>query len=149
MRIIKIQDIKDDSILLSKTVIDGVTFLIYQECLEVVQAANFELCTVEKWFKIIGIKYDSISINGNAILYKVGDKELGLSDLSSGERLILYLLACKVSDKPIVVQSLFERLGNRLEQVVYDNLLDYKSLTVILYNAYIQKAFDPYFVKEI
>ena len=104
---------------------------------------------MEKWFKIIGIKYDSISINGNAILYKVGDKELGLSDLSSGERLILYLLACKVSDKPIVVQSLFERLGNRLEQVVYDNLLDYKSLTVILYNAYIQKAFDPYFVKEI
>lgn len=149
MKIIKYQDIKDDGIFQKKEVISDINFLTSEEGMEVLQAANSDINTLEKWFYIIGIKHDSIKINGQQIVYSVGNVELSLAQLSSGERILLYLLACKVSNKPIIVKSLFERMGNRLENVVYNNLTDYENLTIILYNADIKPEFTPYFVKEI
>lgn len=149
MKIVKYKDISDDSILQTMTVISGVTFLIKEQCMEVLNAADNSKDKLKQWFDIIGIKYDELNVEGKNINYIVNNTELSLSDLSSGERLLLYLLACKISNKPLVVKSLFERLGNRLEQVVFENLSDYTNLIVIVYNAYPKKEFEQFFVKEI
>lgn len=38
--------------------------------------------------------------------------------------------------------GLFERLGKRLTDVVYDNFLDYNNLVVLVSNVYLNKKFS-------
>lgn len=72
-----------------------------------------------------------------------------LADLSSGERLLLYLLACKnKGENGILVRSLFERLGSRLTKVVKNNLFSYNGLVVVYYNRCPLEA-QQFIVKEI
>lgn len=70
-------------------------------------------------FHQIGVKFDKIQIMEEGyIAYSVNGKVLSLSKLSSGERFILYLLACKILNKKVLAIELFERLGKRLTDVI-------------------------------
>lgn len=117
-------------------IIDGMSFTDREDCQLVIDAANSNIETIKKWFDIIGIKYSNIKIVSSYAIYTVGDnKDLMLADLSSGERLLLYILACKTLNKQnLLVQSLFERLGTRLTDVCYDIIRDYEDLTVVYYS---------------
>ena len=113
MHIVNISDIKDDSILQKTNYINGIDFLDGDQCNFIVNAAKNNIETIKSWFNILGIKYNSVYIINNSIRYTIENNELSLSDLSSGERYILYLLAGKKIEKPIVAGGLFERLGSK------------------------------------
>lgn len=138
MKIIRNQNIKDTSVLLKYRVIENINFLNKDDCKFIVESANHNINTIKKWYDIIGIQYSNIEIiANNYIIYTVNNESLMLADLSSGERLLLFLLACKnVNEQNILVRSLFERLGSRLTDVVCNNLTDYEGLTVISYAGY-------------
>lgn len=78
------------------------------------------------------------------IAYSVNNKTLSLSKLSSEERFILFLMACKKIDASVLAIGLFERLGKRLTDVVYNNLIDYNNLVVLLSNVYLNKKFSQW-----
>lgn len=147
MKIVKYTDISDRKLRTSNC-IDGVTFLLSDEH-ELVKEAAVNVETIKKWFDIVGIKYDNINMIGNRFIYNIGDKQMDLSELSSGERYIIYLLACKKLGKHVIAQGLFERMGSRLEGVIFNNLMDYENLIVVTYNAILTKEFKEYMVEEV
>lgn len=116
----------------------------------ILEAAHYDINTITEWFNTIGIEYSNIEIITNGyIIYKVKEESLMLADLSSGERLLLYLLACKnKGENGILVRSLFERLGSRLTKVVKNNLFSYNGLVVVYYNRCPLEA-QQFIVKEI
>lgn len=149
MRIIDVENIKDSSVFRKTHTIDGVTFLNIDECNLVLEASNNNLDVIKGWFDLIGIKYQDIVINnGNHIIYFVNNHSLQLADLSSGERYILYLIACKKLKKKVIANGLFERLCSRLQKVVCNELADYDNLIVVYYNDYPVELKD-YIVEEI
>jgi hypothetical protein len=149
MKIIYVDDIKDQSILKRIETINGVYFMDKEQCNVIISAANNSIDTLKEWFNIIGIQYDNIKIINENIVYTVNKKDLYLADLSSGERYILYLLACKQLNANIIAEGLLERLGNRLRNVVKEHLTNYSNLIVVYYNSYINSEFEKYAVKEI
>lgn len=64
--------------------------------------------------------------------------------MSSGERFVLYLIACKINNISVLAISLFERIGDRLMNMVYNELGDYDNLTVLWVNASYPKSFMQY-----
>lgn len=147
MKIVNYDKISD-KVLRTSECVNGITFLSSEQNDLIIETAK-DADRLKQWFDRIGIKYENIDIIGSRFVYKVGDKQLDLSDLSSGEKYILYLMACKQVNKEIIAQGLFERLGSRLEKVVLENFADYDALTVVVYNALLPKEFKPYFVEEI
>ncbi len=141
MRLIKIENLRgNDRILRGINVVNGITFLGYEQRKFVLEAANNDLNIIKNWFTKIGICYDSIEIVKNNIYYTVGGETLSLPDLSSGERFLLYLMAGKAINANIVACGLFERLGGRLEAVALREFRNYENLTVVIYNALLLKA---------
>ncbi|MCM1222807.1 MAG: hypothetical protein NC548_50955 [Lachnospiraceae bacterium] len=136
MKIINNKYITNTQELLNYRVIDGISFLNRDDQKFIVDAANHDIDKIKEWFNIIGIKRDDISIMAdNYIVYTVNGKTLMISDLSSGERLLLYTLACReVNKQGIILKSLFERLGSRLTKVAEEVLKDYNNIIVIWYN---------------
>lgn len=136
MKIINNKYITNTQELLNYRVIDGISFLNRDDQKFIVDAANHNTDKIEEWFSIIGIKHDNISIMAdNYVVYTVNNKTLMVSDLSSGERLLLYTLACReVNKQNIILKSLFERLGSRLTKVAEGILKDYNNVIVIWYN---------------
>lgn len=149
MRYIEVSDIKDDSILQRRDYINNVTFLDSDTCNIVIEACNSDLNILKLWFNKINIEYTDIFIVHNKIYYTIDDMTLCLSDLSSGERYALYLIACKQLHKDLIAASVFERLGRRLEAVVTSIVKDYDELTIIVYNAILPKELHQYRVKEL
>lgn len=149
MKYIHIKNIKDDSILQKRDFISSVTFIDSDTCNTVAEACSHGVNTLKSWFNTIGIEYTKIIIVHNTIRYVVDGIVLSLSDLSSGERYMLYLLACKQLHKELIAGGLFERLGSRLETVATNIVKDYDELTIIVYNAYIPKELKQFEVKEI
>jgi hypothetical protein len=86
MKIIYVDDIKDQSILKRIETINGVYFMDKEQCNVIISAANNSIDTLKEWFNIIGIQYDNIKIINENIVYTVNKKDLYLADLSSGER---------------------------------------------------------------
>lgn len=149
MKIINISDIKDDSIFLKKNYINGIDFLDSEQCQFVVNAAKNNITTIKKWLDLLSVNYDdAYFINGN-IRYKVGNTELSLSDLSSVERYLLYLLAGREIEEQIIAGGLFERLGRKFERLVIDQFKNYEGLTVIIYNALLPEDARQYIRKEL
>ncbi len=149
MRIIDVEDIKDASVFRKTYTVDGITFLSLDECKVVLEASNNNLETIKKWFDLIGVKYDDININnGTYITYSVNKNILQLADLSSGERYVLYLMACKNLKKKVIANGLFERLCSRLQKVVCNELADYDNLVVVYYNDF-PIELKEYIVEEI
>ncbi len=149
MKIIDVENIKDASVFRKTHTVDGITFLSIDECKVVLEASNNNLETIKKWFDLIGVKYDDININnGTYITYSVNKNVLQLADLSSGERYILYLMACKSLNKKVIANGLFERLCSRLQKVVCNELVDYDNLIVVYYNDFPIKL-KNYIVKEL
>lgn len=111
-----------------------VTFLGRYKCDKVLKASKFNTNKIKEWFNAIGIKYTDIKIDGNEIIYYRDNVQLKLSELSSGEAYILYLLASKILEDKVLAIGLFERLGKRLEDVVYKELLNYENLIIVRTN---------------
>lgn len=147
----KILDIKyvDDKLLNSESVKDEVLFLNSDECRFIYEASNGNITTVENWFKVIGIKHDNIYFTGKFLVYRKDGVDLTLPDLSSGERFVLYLLACKEVGRKVIALSLLERLGGRLEHIVYNEFKDDDFLTIITYNFIVSPDFKYLCVKEV
>ena len=148
MKIIDIRYV-DDSVFMNKSVKNNVLFLNSDDCKFIYEASNGNIDVIKNWFNIIGVCYDDVYFIGKLLVYKVDDVVLALPDLSSGERFILYLLACKYVNKEVIVVSLFERLGSRLERVVYNEFKDYDLLTVIIYSFIISPDFKYLCVKDM
>lgn len=148
MKIIDIKNV-DDSIFQKNNLIKGVSFLDMEDCMFIYTASKGSISVIKSWFDKIGVIYDSIYFVGKMVVYTVQNVELTLSNLSSGERYILYLLACKNVNKKVIAVSLFERLGSRLEHVVYNEFKDYDFLVVITYNFIIDPDFKYLCVKEV
>lgn len=133
----------NDYVSFNGTVINGVSFLDSDQVAFIYKVCDGDMSNLCSMFNQIGIKFDSIQImQEDYIAYSVNNKTLSLSKLSSGERFILYLLACKKVDISVLAIGLFERLGKRLTDVVYDNFLDYNNLVVLLSNVYLNKKFS-------
>lgn len=141
-----IKDIKCwDTYVGLKTIIDGVTFLNSKEISLIYKACDGSISKLCTLFNSIGIEYDKIDIMQKSyISYSIGENNLSLSQLSSGERFLLYLLACRETNTEIVAVGLFERLGDRLTEVVYDELRDFNGLTILLANVCLDLKFDYY-----
>lgn len=139
-KLINIEDV-DKDFLRRNYNIDNVSFLAMEDCSFVYNSCNGDMDAIRGWFDKIGIKYDSLSFVGELLVYSINGKQLLLSDLSSGERYLLFLLACKNVNRKVVALSLFERLGGRLEDLVYNEFKDYDNLTVIIFNFIIKPEF--------
>lgn len=150
MKIIRIDNIKDDTILQRMSYINGVTFLDIDQRKTVIDACNKDVNTLKSWFKIIKINYNDIVIHDNDVSYSVNNtSDLTLSDLSSGEKFLLYLLACKATEQPLIAAGLFERLGSRLEGVATNIIKDYDKLILIYYNAYLPMEIRQFEVEDL
>lgn len=123
-------------------VVNGVSFLDSDQIAFIYRVCDSNVPELSTMFNKIGIKFDKIQImQEDYIAYSVDGKILSLSKLSSGERFILYLMACKKVDISVLAIGLFERLGKRLTDVVYEELRDYRNLIVLLSNVYLNKKF--------
>lgn len=148
MKIIDIQSISNDCIFQKVQTVNGISFLDSEQIMIVLDAvANKN--TIKGWFDKIGINYSDIKLYNNMIFYKIKNQWLPISELSSGEKYLLYLFACKQLKREVIALGLFERIGGRLESVVLKELWDYRSLTIVVYNVILPKEFAPYYVKEI
>lgn len=121
----------DANYLNGKFYIKNIDFLSIREIEFVWNACNKNIETLIKWFDTIGIKYNSIGVYGNNITYSIDGEELLLSSLSSGERMLLFLLACKEVNKPVVVIGLLENLDDDHAKIFQDNLLNFNGLTIL------------------
>lgn len=117
------------------------------EVRNILNACNYNEETLKNWINLIGVNCESVKILDEAILFTVNNKELMISRLSSGERMILYIIACKKLNKKLVIHSLFERLGKRLRNVLDDVAYDYENLVVILYNTGVTDKLKKYIVE--
>lgn len=112
-------------------------FIYSSECEKFMDAANHSEDTIKDWFSIAGVTYNKLKLTKNNVIYTVEDgSELILSDLSTGEQLVLYLLACKQNNEKIAMHGLFERLDGKMVQRIENQLIDYENLIIILYNSY-------------
>lgn len=136
MKIISLDKIYDTDIYNRARVIDEMSLSDFEDRLKIVIAANYSKETIEDWFKAIGIQYDSLMVTKNNVIYTVDGEELTLTELSHGERYLLFLMACKVTDDVVIAQSLLEVLGHRLRMVLYEQLYDYTNLIIATLNAY-------------
>lgn len=136
MKIIDIDNIKDSSVFGKQQNVNGVSFLNKSEIDIVLKAANNDVNTIRNWFDIINIRYDKLYLVAKMPVYIVDGEELFLSNLSSGERFLLYIIACKQLEMQIVAKGLFERLDSKLTPNIIELLRCYKNLTVITYNRY-------------
>lgn len=126
-------------------IVDGVSFLDSKQTSLVYKACNGSKDTLCNLFHRVGIKFDDINIlQEDYISYCVNGEILPLSKLSSGERFVLYLVACKKTNTPVLAVGLFERLGNRLADIVYEELRDYANLIILWSNASYDTKFRQY-----
>ena len=93
--------------------------------------------------------YDDIKLDGVTVSYKVNNIWLSLADLSSGERNLLYLLACKRLNRKVILWGLFERLGERLTNLALTELKDYENLIIVVCNVILPREYDNMFIKEL
>jgi hypothetical protein len=149
MRIVRIKDVKDDTVFQRMETLDEVNLTDWEERNTIFEACKGDINIITEWFNTIGIKYDSIEIRNNKIHYIINNIELDLFDLSHGERMLLYLIACKQFNKKVAIKGLFERLGTRLTNVVAETLLDYENLIIVLYNVNLDDCFEKYMVEEL
>mgnify|MGYP001129350366 CR=1 FL=1 len=126
-------------------IVDGVSFLVSDQIVNVYDACCGDIDKLINMFKIVGVKFDHINVMmKSCISYSVDGLDLTLADLSSGERFVLYLLACKKLKEEVLAIGLFEILGSRLMNVVYEELRDYENLTILLFNTCLDLKFNPY-----
>lgn len=126
-------------------ILDGISFLESRQTTIVYDACCGDINKLITMFKIVGIKFDHINVMmKSCISYSVDGLDLTLADLSSGERFVLYLLACKKLKEEVLAIALFEVLGDRLMNVVYDYLTDYDSLIILLMNVCLDPKFNQY-----
>lgn len=126
-------------------IVDGVSFLESDQMAIVYEACNGSKEKVAEMFKKIGIKFERINVvMRSCISYSVDGIDLTLADLSSGERFVLFLMACKKLKEEVLAIGLFEILGDRLMDVVYEELRYYSGLTVLLFNVCLDLKFNPY-----
>lgn len=126
-------------------IVDGVSFLESDQIANVYKACDGDKEMVCDLFRRVGIKFESINVMlKSCISYSVNGVDLTLADLSAGERFLLYLLTCKVLKEEVLAVGLFEILGSRLMNVVYEELRDYENLTILLFNACLDPKFNPY-----
>jgi len=131
-----------DYVSFNGNVLNGVSFLDSDQVALIYNVCNGSALELNIMFNQIGVKFDDISImREDYIAYSVNDKVLSLSKLSSGERFILFLMACKKMNSPVLAIGLFERLSKRLTDVVYNNFKDYDNLIILLSNVYLSKKF--------
>lgn len=148
MRIIRINDIKDITIFQRLHTVNNITFLQHEQIHLVIDAAN-DVDTLKMYFDKVGIKYDDLMIAQGIIMYCVDGVWLPISELSGGERYILYLLACKKSELKVIAHGLFECLGDRLTNIALNEFSDYKNLIIVQYNYVLSGNMLKYVVKEI
>lgn len=135
----------NDYVSFNGIVVNGISFLDSDQVAFIYKVCNGNMLNLGTMFNQIGIKFDRIQImQEDYIAYSVNNKTLSLSKLSSGERFILFLMACKKIDASVLAIGLFERLGKRLTDVVYNNLIDYNNLVVLLSNVYLNKKFSQW-----
>lgn len=143
--IIRSIDHWDDFAGFNGIVVNGVSFLDLKQIALVYKACGGNKEMLCDLFHRVGIKFDDINIlQEDYISYCVNGKMLPLSKLSSGERFILYLIACKVTDTSVLAVGLLERLGDQLMDVVYKELKDYNNLIILWVNASYNKKFRQY-----
>lgn len=106
-----------------------------EEIMTIINACDHDEETLKDWINILGVNCQSVKILNVGIIFTVDNTDLLISELSSGERMILYIIACKKLNKKLVIHSLFERLGRRLRDVLDDVAYDYENLIVVLYNS--------------
>ena len=108
---------------------DGVTFLDADQRKTVIDACGKNVDILKNWFNTIKVNYNNWVIHDNDISYSINNaSDLTMSDLSSGERFLLFLLACKTLNMPLIAAGLFERTGNRLENIATNIIRDYDNL---------------------
>lgn len=149
MRLVDFDNIKNIDIFNKAKVIKRATLTNYNDRIKILKAANYSTDIIKKWFNIIGIRFDTVIIEGNTISYIVDNNKLSLTDLSHGERYLLILLALKANNEKVIAESLFEVIGTKLRKVAVKNLADYENLLVITYNAYPPKELLPYRLEEL
>lgn len=138
-------DCFDDYIKFNGIIVDGVSFLDSDQIALLYHAVNGNISELHTMFHQIGVVFDDIvTFREDYISYSVKNHVLSLSKLSSGERFLLFLLACKKLNMMVIAIGLFERLGKRLINVVYDNLQDYNNLIILLVNTHLNKKFFPW-----
>lgn len=101
----------------------------------ILKACNNDKLVLKKWIRLIGVDCDDVMILYNNAMYRLDDKLLALSQLSSGQRIMLYIIACKKLEKKLVIHGLFERIGTYLRGVLDDVVYDYENLVILLYNS--------------
>lgn len=148
MKIVNFKNISNEFIR-RNYVIDNVSFLSRDECTFIYNSCDKDINILKCWFDKIGIVYNNLFFIGDSVFYTIDNMQFCLSDLSSGERYLLYLMACKKVNKEVVALSLFERLGGALEDVVYNEFKDYNNLTVVVFSFIINPKFKYLYKEEI
>lgn len=149
MKIIRLDKLRHTDLYRRSRVIKEMSLKDFDDRLKIVEAAKHSNETMEKWFKAIGVQYDTLHVTKANVLYTVGDVELTLTELSHGERYLLFLIACKVTNDVIIAESLLEILGYRLRRVLYEQLRDYDNLIIATLNAYPPEYLIQYKVERV
>lgn len=125
--------------------IDKVYFMYPHEIDKVLEACKHDANKLREWFDTIQINYDSLEIiENNYIVYYINGEKLSLQNLSSGEQTLLYMLAYKELNEPILVWALLERIGKRLADIIVKQFKNY-DLTIVMIGECIQECMLPYY----
>lgn len=148
MKIISITKV-DESIYNNDAYIKHSLFSKEEDFHFVYEVSGGDISVIKAWMDKIWIKYDTVYFINERVMYTINGVELTLSDLGSGERMLLYLLACKAAKKELIIGSLFERMGGKYEYFVYDEFKDEDFLTVIIFNYIIPREYKYLLTDEI
>lgn len=148
MRVIKYINIDTKEISQYK-IVKNVDLLSSDQVDLILKSCNRDANVLRNMFNTVGIEYNDLLITNGTVLYKLDDKLYHISELSHGEKYMLYLLACKKFNLKIIADGILEILGNRLVRLFEQEFSNYTELIVVWYSLILSRELRKHLVMEI